>query len=460
MLRTQLSTMRPCLFILLLVAVLSYHVDAQVQFTTESYAELLEGQELDRPIFIDVYTAWCGPCKQMDKTTFQDESVGKLLNDNFICIKWDAEDIKYRADARRLGVNAYPTYLFLDSTGQLISSPSGYRDSKNFMNLTQSVLDFIHDNPLEGVNISHLRLEEGRELLVQIADFDTDHKTMIVDHMISQLTDRSDSLWTAYADVIAINSYEDMDIEVVQQLIDAQEPIRPNNFTAIRNNRDIYRALTDVLHYKYDLAIDSGNYSFFRRISKMKTELSSWFNSNKTTESEIAKQLQTDRLNYYKHNRIADHYKPLADSMIAEYILPHSPEFIKKIDYEDAKRTDAWRTTFSDEETEVVDSTTLSYFKDHNYNGIKIADRLDEIANNIINIYDDTESHKDALNYAILAYEYAPLPKYLVTKAQIEYQLGDKDSAIVTLKKGRAHQFFKSEQARINTMLYKFGIEE
>ena len=451
--------MKPSLFIFFLVSALSYYVDAQVQFETASYFELLEGQELDRPIFIDVYTTWCGPCKQMDKTTFQDESVGTLLNDNFICLKWDADDVKYRADARRLGVNAYPTYLFLDPTGKLISSPSGYRDATNFMSLTQSVLDFIDNNPLEGLNVSELSLDEGRELLVEIADFDSDNKAMIVDHMVSQLRESSDSLWTAYADVLAINSYEDMDIEIIQELIDAQEPIRPANFSAIKNNSKIYRALSDVLSHKYDFAIDAADYSLYRHISKMKIELSSWFKQNKTPESEITKQLQTDRLNYYEHNRIADHYKQLADSMIAQYILPHSPEFIITIDNEEAKRTNAWRA-FSDDEEEVVDRTSLSYFKDHHYNGIKIADRLDEIAKNIIKIYDDTDSHGDALKYAILAYEYAPLPKYLVTKAKIQLVLGHKDTAIATLQEGKAHQFSENAMASINTMLYKLGIEE
>ena len=259
--------MKPSLFIFFLVSALSYYVDAQVQFETASYFELLEGQELDRPIFIDVYTTWCGPCKQMDKTTFQDESVGTLLNDNFICLKWDADDVKYRADARRLGVNAYPTYLFLDPTGKLISSPSGYRDATNFMSLTQSVLDFIDNNPLEGLNVSELSLDEGRELLVEIADFDSDNKAMIVDHMVSQLRESSDSLWTAYADVLAINSYEDMDIEIIQELIDAQEPIRPANFSAIKNNSKIYRALSDVLSHKYDFAIDAADYSLYRHLS-------------------------------------------------------------------------------------------------------------------------------------------------------------------------------------------------
>lgn len=44
-----------------------------------------------RPMFIDVYTDWCGWCKRMDASTFQDEAVAKYLNDNFYPVKLDAE---------------------------------------------------------------------------------------------------------------------------------------------------------------------------------------------------------------------------------------------------------------------------------------------------------------------------------------------------------------------------------
>src|SRR6478609_1156618 len=44
-----------------------------------------------RKIFIDVFTDWCGWCKVMDKNTFSEPNVAKLLNEEFYPVKFDAE---------------------------------------------------------------------------------------------------------------------------------------------------------------------------------------------------------------------------------------------------------------------------------------------------------------------------------------------------------------------------------
>lgn len=48
-------------------------------------------QENPKPMFIDVYTDWCGWCKRMDATTFQDASIAQYLNSNFYAVKLNAE---------------------------------------------------------------------------------------------------------------------------------------------------------------------------------------------------------------------------------------------------------------------------------------------------------------------------------------------------------------------------------
>ena len=42
-------------------------------------------------VFIDCYTGWCGWCKKMDRDTFEDPTIAKIMSHYFYCVKFDAE---------------------------------------------------------------------------------------------------------------------------------------------------------------------------------------------------------------------------------------------------------------------------------------------------------------------------------------------------------------------------------
>lgn len=55
----------------------------------------VERNKTDKKAFlVDVYTHWCGWCKRMDKTTFEDPKIVKYVSENFHAIKMNAEDKK------------------------------------------------------------------------------------------------------------------------------------------------------------------------------------------------------------------------------------------------------------------------------------------------------------------------------------------------------------------------------
>ncbi len=58
-----------------------------------SFEEAVERSKTEkRKIFIDVFTDWCGWCKVMDKNTFPDLVIAKLLsNEKFYPVKFNAE---------------------------------------------------------------------------------------------------------------------------------------------------------------------------------------------------------------------------------------------------------------------------------------------------------------------------------------------------------------------------------
>jgi len=44
-----------------------------------------------KPILIDVYTDWCGWCKQMDRTTYQNSKLAAYVNEKYYAVRFDAE---------------------------------------------------------------------------------------------------------------------------------------------------------------------------------------------------------------------------------------------------------------------------------------------------------------------------------------------------------------------------------
>lgn len=105
-----------------------------------------------KKIFIDVYTDWCGWCKVMDKKTFDDPHVAKLLNDEFYAVKFNAEqreDLQFSGytfkfvESGRSGYHqfaaslldnklSYPTVVFLDEEFRRIFPLPGYREAPEF----------------------------------------------------------------------------------------------------------------------------------------------------------------------------------------------------------------------------------------------------------------------------------------------------------------------------------------
>jgi thioredoxin-related protein len=112
-----------------------------------------------RPIFIDVYTDWCGWCKVMDKNTFNDPKVAKLLNEKFYAVKFNAEqkeDVVFNGTTFKFvpsGNNgyhqlaaallnnqlSYPTVVFLNENFEMLQPMPGYRKAPEFHKVAQFI---------------------------------------------------------------------------------------------------------------------------------------------------------------------------------------------------------------------------------------------------------------------------------------------------------------------------------
>jgi len=106
-----------------------------------------------RPIMVDIYTTWCGPCKMMSAQTFNHPQIAKYINDNFYAVKFDAEtkdSVKFdkyifvTSDATNPKAPhqfaasildnqlAYPSIVLLSNQMQRLDIIKGFMPPKNF----------------------------------------------------------------------------------------------------------------------------------------------------------------------------------------------------------------------------------------------------------------------------------------------------------------------------------------
>jgi len=113
-----------------------------IDFHTGTWAEALQkAMKEGKPLFLDISASWCGPCKLLKANTFPNKEVGKFFNSNFVNVAVDGEEGEGVTLARKYNIRGYPTMIFLDSKGNVISQITGYRDPEGLIESGKQVLN-------------------------------------------------------------------------------------------------------------------------------------------------------------------------------------------------------------------------------------------------------------------------------------------------------------------------------
>lgn len=120
--------------------------NAKINWLTWEEAQAKMAEE-PKSMFVDMYTSWCGWCKKMDSSTFQDAKVISYLNENFYAVKFNAEQkeaITYQGfefkfvNAGRRGYHqlahsmlngrmGYPAFVYFNQDMERIMISPGYK---------------------------------------------------------------------------------------------------------------------------------------------------------------------------------------------------------------------------------------------------------------------------------------------------------------------------------------------
>lgn len=120
---------------------LSLFGQSGIQFETGEWETILQKAESEgKPIFVDVYTDWCGPCIKMSREVFPQKEVGDYYNANFINVKIDAEKGEGPTLTQKFGAIGYPTLLFVSADEEVLQKVVGGLNTEMFMALGRDAL--------------------------------------------------------------------------------------------------------------------------------------------------------------------------------------------------------------------------------------------------------------------------------------------------------------------------------
>lgn len=178
-----------------------------VNFRDLSYAEALAQAKTEKKlVFIDCYTTWCGPCKNMTNNIFPQKAAGDYFNPRFVCVKYDMEKGEGKELAEKFDVHAYPSFLIVRPDGTVQHKLVGGSGLEEFIKRVEKGMNeetsLLYQTQLyEKGEMDKQQLLAYKECLSE-AD-DVQQAAKVYNELMEQLTDTEkvqEEYWSIYED--------------------------------------------------------------------------------------------------------------------------------------------------------------------------------------------------------------------------------------------------------------------
>ncbi|WP_428330662.1 thioredoxin domain-containing protein [Mucilaginibacter sp.] len=114
---------------------------SHIVFIEDSWKEALKQGALQKKyIFVDAYASWCGPCKMLKATTFNNAEAAAFFNANFVNVSIDMEKGQGPELARQWQLQAYPTLIIFNSKGEPVLGSVGFIKAADLLRFGKQAL--------------------------------------------------------------------------------------------------------------------------------------------------------------------------------------------------------------------------------------------------------------------------------------------------------------------------------
>lgn len=390
-----------------------------IEFEHGSWKEVLEkAQQTNRPIFVDVYTSWCGPCKRMSKEIFPLAEVGKVYNANFVCYQIDAEKGEGIEITKKYEVMSYPTYLFIEADGTLFSRYGGYMEADKFISVSKTaIIDLNDPKPLSEWEKEYVEKKNDPTFLLEYIN-----KRLKLGKLATQLFDE-------YLALLPNDQRVSDKIIEIYRKESRNISINSLAYTNLQDNKTLFSP--KVGGYVYIFMIGAVANSF-KEACKNKNEklLQQVVDANeklpKTSQSKLKEELC---MNYYKKTNDLDKYISNATIYCETALMSMSADSMIKVDKKKLKEFEgAPQSTLRG-----IDSTQLAEIRNYMSHALrnKYSEALNDIAWDFFGKIADTKALENALRWSKRSLEiYPDNHMFLDTYANLLYKLGRNEEAI------------------------------
>lgn len=407
------------LLLLLLISPLSL-LAAGINFYSGTWKEVLaEAQKQKKTIFIDIYTTWCGPCKQMSKNVFTDTRVGDKFNASFINYKIDAEKGEGTELAAKFGVLAYPTYLFVSPEGELIYRSMGLMSADKFIIEADKALEFARVySPMAVMDREYNAGKRSPEFLYEYLkrrNMTNADNTKLTDEYIRAI-DESEYKTEKVLSVIAPN-VNSIDSKAFEILIGSLSRFM---YLTNQQQKSVLQGISKAKINTLRKAIETRDKTLLEKLIKVVHQTSYTPNGAKIEEKQF-------RLEFAKATKDGENYKKIA--------MIEAPILMKKTKADLDKETEKMYEALKEKQLDETSNQYKMIYENLKDGALKsTAYQLNEYAWGYVQMIDNRKDLEEALKWSARAIELVETPANLDTYANLQYKLGQKSQAIKTQK--------------------------